>query len=143
MNALAQLKNHPHITLEKYSSFYSSKPLGPQDQPDFINAVCQISTSLPPATLLHETQKIEKNQGRIKLRHWGERCIDLDILLYGNLHLKSETLTIPHPEISQRDFVLTPLLEIAPNLIIPKVGPLNALLPSVTSNLLVKLDITG
>ncbi len=105
------------MTLEKVqwigvSSFYKSKPVGPQDQPDFINAVAVIETNLSPLDLLGHFQVIENNQGRVKTRHWGERSIDLDILLYADLVVDTPDLTIPHPEMQNRAFVLTPLNEV-------------------------------
>ena len=81
LNAISQLPNTHLVTA---SSFYKSKPLGPQDQPDYVNAVAKIKTELSPLALLDELQRIENEQGRVRLRRWGERTLDLDILLYGN-----------------------------------------------------------
>ena len=118
------------------SQFYGSTPLGPEDQPDFINAVCQIQTELAPSDLLSQLQNIEIEQGRIKKRHWGERLIDLDILLYGDQQISSETLTIPHLEITNRDFVLIPLAEIAPSLEIPNKGSIDSLIANLSGTYL-------
>ena len=98
------------------SGLYASKPLGPQDQPDFLNAAASLLTTLPPFELLDILQQLEKQAGRIKLRHWGERTLDLDLLLYGNETIHSERLTVPHAGLLQRHFVLLPLLDINPQL---------------------------
>ena len=123
-DALQALQQHPCIQVNICSSFYGSKPVGPQDQPDFVNAVACIATSLTPEQLLDALQAQERQQGRIKLRHWGERCIDLDILLYGDQVVESERLRIPHPQMLLRSFVLLPLHEIAPDLVFPDGHPL-------------------
>lgn len=110
---LAHLAKHPAIELITYSSFYVTSPVGPQDQPSFINAVAVITTTLDPFDLLAVTQAIEKKQGRPDFHpHWGPRTLDIDILLYGNQTLTTPTLTIPHPEMFHRQFVLEPLNEI-------------------------------
>ncbi|HEB82266.1 MAG TPA: 2-amino-4-hydroxy-6-hydroxymethyldihydropteridine diphosphokinase [Gammaproteobacteria bacterium] len=106
------------------SGYYRSRPMGPADQPDYINAVVEIDTSLTPQALLRQCQQIEQQQGRVKKRHWGERCIDLDILLYAQQQIVQEDLTIPHPGICERDFVYMPLLKLSPNIHIPGIGPL-------------------
>lgn len=116
VDALAQL---PQTNLLTVSAIYGSKPLGPQDQPDYQNAVAKIETDLKPLDLLDALQSIETQQGRIKLRHWGERCIDLDILLYGQQCFEHPRLIIPHSELKKRSFVVIPLREIAPDLILP------------------------
>lgn len=112
-----------------FSPLYRSTPVGPQDQPDFINAVMKISTSLPAAELLRQLQAIETAHGRLRLIRWGARTLDLDILLYG-LHVIAEAdLSVPHPEMAQRAFVLYPLADIAPaDLPVPGLGPLADLL---------------
>ena len=93
--------------------------MGPSDQPDFVNAVAAIRTALAPEDLLDVTQQIEQQQGRQRLRHWGPRTIDIDILLYADLSCETPRLTIPHPGLTCRDFVILPLYEIAPDLILP------------------------
>ena len=110
--AINHLQQLPKTNFISVSSFYHSKPVGPQDQPDFINAVAKIETTLEPLELLDQLQSIEKKQDRIKTRHWGERTIDCDILYYGDIVLKTARLTIPHPEIQAREFVLKPLAEL-------------------------------
>lgn len=118
-NALKAIKNLPQTQLIAVSSFYQSKPLGPQDQPDYVNAVAKIETTLPPLSLLDELQRIENEQGRVRLRRWGERTLDLDILLYSNEIIQNERLTIPHYDMYNREFVIVPLWEITPDLIFP------------------------
>jgi 2-amino-4-hydroxy-6-hydroxymethyldihydropteridine diphosphokinase len=116
IEGLKKIKNTQFILS---SSLYSSSPLGPEDQPDFINAVFAILTQLNPHELLNELQKIEKKQKRVRDEiRWGPRTIDLDILIYSNLVINNNALTLPHPEIQNRDFVLMPLAEIAPDLIV-------------------------
>jgi len=125
--ALDSLQALPKTKVIKSSQLYASKPQGPQDQPDFVNAVCQLETGLQPLALLDALQSIEQQQGRVKKRHWGERLIDLDILLFDDQILNSERLIVPHKELSQRDFVLLPLLEISPGLVIPGLGSVEQL----------------
>lgn len=123
-NPLAQLKQAVEL-LKKFaidfeiSPFYGSKPLGPQDQPDYVNAVATFKTNLTAYELLDRLQQIENEQGRIRLRRWGERTLDLDILLYGDEQITSERLTIPHIEMKNREFVIVPLYDLVPDLILP------------------------
>ena len=106
-----------------FSSLYHSLPMGPQDQPDYINAVMCIETHLAPIALLRSLQAIETIQGRVrKGERWGARTLDLDILLYGDEEIDVPDLKVPHTGISERSFVLYPLFEIAPQLIIPGKG---------------------
>lgn len=118
--ALAALKKLPNTQLSKYSSLYCSAPMGPQDQPDYINAVAEIETSLSALELLDELQKIELSQGRErKENRWGPRTLDLDIILYDNQQINNTRLTIPHYGMKVREFVLYPLQEIAKELVLP------------------------
>lgn len=119
IEAVTALAALPDSKLVALSSLYGSKPLGPQDQPDYLNAVAAIDTQLEPLALLDLLQAQEQIQGRIKKRHWGERNIDLDILLYGDLQMRSERLNIPHHELDKRSFVIIPLSETEPSLILP------------------------
>ena len=127
-SAYSALKKLPYSTLESISNIYQSKPVGPQDQPDYLNAVTCIRTNLKPEQLLNALQAIELEQGRVRDIHWGARTIDLDIILFGNLEVKSTLLTIPHPEMHQRNFVLIPLSDLNPNLILPNEIALSFLL---------------
>jgi 2-amino-4-hydroxy-6-hydroxymethyldihydropteridine diphosphokinase len=104
------------ITEFSASSLVKTPPLANMDQPDYINAVCRFKTTLEPENLLVELRKIEDQQGRERKEHWGPRTLDIDILIYGELQLNSDTLTLPHPGIHEREFVLVPLLELSPNL---------------------------
>ncbi|ANO51648.1 2-amino-4-hydroxy-6-hydroxymethyldihydropteridine diphosphokinase [Woeseia oceani] len=102
------------------SSLYRSAPVGPQDQPDFINAVVAVLTRLAPQGLLTSLQAIENVQGRTRSgERWGPRTLDLDLLVYGQASVATAELTLPHPRIAERNFVLLPLSEIAPHLPIP------------------------
>ncbi|WP_109078786.1 2-amino-4-hydroxy-6-hydroxymethyldihydropteridine diphosphokinase [Aggregatibacter kilianii] len=119
VSALQAMNRLPDSKLTAVSSFYQSKPLGPQDQPDYVNAVACLETALPPLALLDELQRIEREQGRVRLRRWGERTLDLDILLYADQTIQSERLTVPHYDMHNREFVMIPLAEIAPSLSLP------------------------
>ena len=102
------------------SSFYTSKPMGPADQPDYINAVAELETTLAPQDLLLALQAIENLQGRDRSgQRWGARTLDLDLLLYADEVINTERLQVPHPGLAERDFVLIPLAEIAPDVVIP------------------------
>ncbi len=105
--------------LIKLSSFYCTEPIGYTNQEDFVNAVVKIETQLSPAALLLRCHVIENELGRTRLVRWGPRTIDLDILLYGNKVISDVELTIPHPMMAKRAFVLVPLSEIAPELVHP------------------------
>ena len=118
-DALSELDQLPNSQLVKQSSLYRSKPVGPQDQPDFVNAVAMLATKLEPIALLDALQDLEQKHGRIRKRHWGERTLDLDIILYGDQTLSTERLTVPHAFAQERSFVMFPLLEIAPGLQFP------------------------
>jgi 2-amino-4-hydroxy-6-hydroxymethyldihydropteridine diphosphokinase len=112
------------------SSLYKSPPMGPQDQPDYINAVVELDTLLSPHDLLDCLQQIEQQHGRVRSRHWGERTLDLDLLLYGDEIIADERLQVPHPGIAQRAFVIYPLAEIDPDIVIPAKGAISELLLS-------------
>lgn len=117
--ALEALENLPSTKLIICSSFYCSKPLGPQNQPNFLNAVAALDTLLLPIKLLDYTQAIERYQGRTsKDERWGARVLDLDIILYEDFVIKSDRLTVPHYGLKEREFMLYPLAEIAPNILI-------------------------
>lgn len=126
--ALEALASLPRSRLQVCSSLYRSVPMGPTDQPDYVNAVAALSTELEPEFLLDRLQDIEGAQGRIRAERWGPRTLDLDIVLYGDAIVVSERLKIPHPGIAQRNFVLYPLAEINRHLDIPGLGPVSELL---------------
>lgn len=119
------------------SSLYASKPMGPQEQPDYINAVACIDTCLAPIELLDALQQIENEQGRVRKEHWGARTLDLDILLYGDEVISTPRLTVPHYGMKEREFVLYPLAEIAPQLQLPCGQALSVLLEDCPRNDLV------
>lgn len=123
--AIVALDALPETGVIKDSGYFKSRPMGPEDQPDYVNAVVEIETALSADTLLQHCQHIEKQQGRVKLRRWGERCIDLDILLYAEAQIQTEYLTVPHPGICLRDFVFLPLLKLNPGVQVPGRGLLN------------------
>ncbi len=133
--ALHKLSKCPKTMISNCSRLYSSNPLGIRSQPKYYNMVIEIKTSLHPALLLKHCQRIENEQGRIRKVHWGQRIIDIDILLYGQSVIHTLELTIPHPEMLKRDFVLVPLLEIAPTICLPSGEPIAPYLKSCQSYL--------
>ena len=127
--ALTELATLPHTRFIKHSRLYKSAPLGPPDQPEYINAVALLETGLPAKQLLEQLLEIEQRHGRIRTsEQWGPRSLDLDLLLYGEAHYTEPSLTVPHPRLHQRAFVLYPLAELDPELHIPGKGPLRDLL---------------
>lgn len=134
--ALLQLQQLPGSELTAVSSLYRTAPVGPADQPDFINAVARLETDLEPLALLAALQQIERRHGRIRNgQRWGPRTLDLDILLMGDQVLNLPNLCVPHPQMHRRAFVLGPLAEIAPpSLEIPGQGRLHELLAAVAED---------
>ncbi len=118
-DAIEELKNRG-LTILKKSSLYNTAPWGYIEQSDFLNMALKCSTNLCPYSLLKEIKDIEKKMGRKETIRYGPRIIDIDIIFYNNLILKSEQLTIPHPIMHKREFVLKPLCEIAPDFIHPE-----------------------
>lgn len=107
------------VEVIKVSSFMLTEPYGVLDQPKFLNAVCEVNTYLEPCALLRTLLAVEQAMGRVRLRRWGERNIDLDLLIYENFIMNTPLLTLPHPDMQNRDFVLLPLAEISPELMHP------------------------
>ncbi len=128
-SAQQQIAALPQVELVAHSPLYRSNPVGPQDQPDYVNAVTHIKTRLAPLELLQQLQAIENAHGRLRLVRWGARTLDLDVLLYGEQLIDLPTLQVPHPELTRRAFVLYPLADVAVgDLSIPGKGTLNQLL---------------
>lgn len=118
--AIESLGTIPDSQIVAVSGFYRTPPLGPQDQPDYLNAAVALETSLAPETLLDHTQRIELDQGRVrKAERWGPRTLDLDIMLFGDETITTPRLTVPHYDMKNRGFMLWPLFEIAPELHFP------------------------
>ena len=137
--AIYSLSAHPHILVSKRSSFYQTPAIGPGEQPNYINAVAQLDSQLAPLDLLDLLQSIENQQGRVRTVRWGARTLDLDILLYDQLIENSERLTVPHPRMHERGFVLAPLSEIAPDLCLPNGENIQQLLANCSMQGIVKL----
>lgn len=116
--ALVNIQSHEQISIQLSSHLYASAPMGPQNQPDYINAVIKITTGLTPIELLDILQDIEQRHGRQRVgERWGPRTLDLDIILFNNLSMDNDRLTLPHYGMAQREFVLVPLFEIEPDMI--------------------------
>tara|TARA_Y100000748_G_scaffold108025_1_gene90428 strand:+ start:769 stop:1248 length:480 start_codon:yes stop_codon:yes gene_type:complete len=139
-SAITSIEEIIYTKIIGVSSLYKSKPVGPQNQDDYINAVIKIETKLVPHQLLECLHDIEEKHGRIRKEHWGPRILDLDILIFGNEIMVDEKLTIPHPEIENRSFVLAPLIEIDPDCIIPKKGLASDLLATIGKDNIVQIQ---
>ena len=139
-DALARL---PNTRLLALSPLYRNPALGPGRQPDYVNAVAAIETRLAARELLDALQAIEADQGRVRGSvQWAPRTLDLDLLLYGDSEIGDECLTVPHPRLAQRAFVLKPLLDIAPNLDVPGLGPVTMLLSNLSEASLQRIGET-
>ncbi|MBI2802216.1 MAG: 2-amino-4-hydroxy-6-hydroxymethyldihydropteridine diphosphokinase [Gammaproteobacteria bacterium] len=123
--ALIELSALPGTRVVAHSALYCSPPMGPSEQPDYINAVAKLETTLAPLSLLDALQALERSHHRVRKFHWGPRTLDLDILIVDRCVFTSERLTLPHPGIAERAFVVIPLYEIAPELTIPGIGPIS------------------
>lgn len=118
------------VCIKAVSSVYESRAILVEDQPDFLNCVTSVATSLGPEDLLDVCLQVEKQMGRVRLQRWGPRLIDVDILLFHGVTLENERLQIPHPGLTERAFALVPLLEIAPDVRLPSGEPLSRFLLS-------------
>ncbi|AJF71727.1 MULTISPECIES: 2-amino-4-hydroxy-6-hydroxymethyldihydropteridine diphosphokinase [Raoultella] len=133
--AVAALAEIPNSRIVAVSSFYRTPPLGPQDQPDYLNAAVALETGLTAEALLDNTQRIELQQGRErKAERWGPRTLDLDIMLFGEQVIDSERLTVPHYDMKNRGFMLWPLFEIAPELHFPDGVALRSVLTQLAAD---------
>lgn len=128
LKVMAELDDLPRTQLLRVSSLYRTKPVGYADQPDFINAVALIETALPPQALMTELLAMELRHGRLRAMQNGPRTLDLDLLLYENQVLDDSFVTLPHPRMHQRAFVLAPLLDVVPDCAIPRHGSASSLL---------------
>jgi 2-amino-4-hydroxy-6-hydroxymethyldihydropteridine diphosphokinase len=139
--AFARLALLPECLLVLRSPLFRSTPLGPQDQPDFINAVAGMLTTLEPLALLHVLKALEMQMGRAQPSvRWGARRIDLDLLIHGGTSLTSEALTLPHPGMPARNFVLYPLCAIAADVSVPGLGVVRDLTARVSAQGLHRLQ---
>lgn len=118
-NAVQALADLNSTKLVAVSSYYESRAVGPPGQGNYFNAVVQLNTNLPPEYLLDLCQAIESDAGRVRAVHWGPRTLDIDVLLFGDQCISTERLTVPHPYLNVRDFVVLPLLELQPQLMLP------------------------
>ena len=137
--ALEALAALPGVRLIRASALYRTAPVGVTGQPDYINAVAEVSTDLPPGELLAALFHIEERFGRERHYRYAPRTLDLDLLLHGDLVLHTQELTLPHPRLHLRAFVLVPLAEIAPDLRLPGRGSVAAWLPAVASQRIERL----
>lgn len=126
----------------RVSPLYRSLAIGPGKQPDYLNAVAELECALPALTLLRELQAIETAQGRERLERWGARTLDLDLLLYGDDHIDTPELTVPHPRLRERQFVVQPLLDLAPQLTLPNGELLSSYRLHCAQEELQRLDMT-
>jgi len=142
-SALKALRAHPAINAVVCSSVYETDPMGPQDQPDYLNAVVSMQTELSACELLSELQRIENQHGRVRDgKRWGPRTLDLDLLLYASETIETPDLSVPHPGIAERSFVLLPLAELAPDYIVPNKGTVSKLLDQCRQYGIRRLDST-
>jgi 2-amino-4-hydroxy-6-hydroxymethyldihydropteridine diphosphokinase len=127
--ALAELKSLVDVRSVSASPLYRNPPMGPQDQPDYVNAVAGVLTRLSPRELLRQLQALEERLGRVRKEgdRWGPRIIDLDLLVFGKVTMQDPGLNLPHPGIFERNFVLLPLCDIAPSLVVPGTGTVSLL----------------
>ncbi|MEX2963716.1 2-amino-4-hydroxy-6-hydroxymethyldihydropteridine diphosphokinase [Microbulbifer sp. TYP-18] len=139
-SALKALRKLPQVRLVRCSGFYRSAPVGPAGQADYINAVAELNTDLPPLGLLDQLQAIETAQGRERSLRWGARTLDLDILLFGQQRIDLPRLQVPHPRMAERNFVLQPLVELDPQLLLPGGESVLALLQQCPQNRLQKVS---
>src|SRR5699024_1529563 len=140
--ALAALAELPDTELVAVSSLYRNPPMGPQDQPDYVNAAALLRTRLAPRRLLQELQALERRQWRGRRHRWGPRSIDRDLLLWGETVIDEPDLRVPHPGLHERPFVLYPLAEIAPGLAVPGRGRVEELVAACSAAGLVKVPPT-
>lgn len=130
--ALEMISQTPGVSLNRTASIYKTEPVGFEDQDWFLNTVVEITTELPPLALLEKLLAIESRMGRVRTIHWGPRVIDLDIVLYGDMEIDTPQLTVPHPRMAERAFVLAPLAELKPELELKGLGRVSKLAGGLT-----------
>jgi len=140
-SALAALDRIESTRLCAASSLFRSAPVGVLDQPEFVNAVARVTTSLEPRLLLHHLLALEQDRGRVRTVRNGPRTLDLDLLLFDSDRIDEPGLVIPHPRMHERAFVLIPLFEIAPDLDIPGQGPISDLIERIDTRGVVRLSV--
>lgn len=143
LRAITELDALPGTHITAVSPWYRSAPMGPSDQPDYINGVAKLETDLSPLPLLQALQNIEDTHQRVRQEHWGARTLDLDILLYGDQIIDHPKLQVPHPGMATRNFVLLPLADIAPQLMLPNKTSIAELLESCPSEGIVRHSLGG
>ena len=119
------------VEVQSISKFYETIPVGGPEQPNYLNAVLIGDTQMPPLELLTQLQSIENSAGRVREERWGPRTLDLDLIIYGDLLMKEELLTLPHPRAHERSFVLEPWVEIDPQAVLPGYGKIGVLLKQI------------
>ena len=139
-HACDSLKKLPDSRFKQISPVYRSKAVGPGEQADYLNAVAEINSTLKPLELLKELQNIENTQGRIRRVRWGARTLDLDILLFAGTTIDLPSLQVPHPRMQERNFVIYPLFDIAPKLVLPNGVAIESLLTKVGTHGLQRLE---
>jgi len=130
--AIDLLASAPGVCVTEVSSLYVTSPVGMTDQPDFYNAVVSIKSSLAPHDILSLCMEIETSLGRERIIHWGPRTLDIDILLIDRIEVQTDTLTVPHPRLMERAFVLVPLAQIAPDIVLPDGNTVEQTVKSIT-----------
>lgn len=138
--AVAELAELPDSRLLAVSPWYRSAAVGPGDQPDYLNGVAALETTLPPKALLDALHCLEDAHGRVRTRHWGPRTLDLDLLLYGAQRIDEPDLHVPHPRLKTRNFVVFPLADIAADLSLPDGTTVRELLANTPAEGIVRLS---
>ncbi|MHC1758633.1 MAG: 2-amino-4-hydroxy-6-hydroxymethyldihydropteridine diphosphokinase [Negativicutes bacterium] len=133
-HALGMLETDGCICIDKVSSIYETAPFGVMDQNDFLNMVVVVKTELSPEKLLHKCLTVENAMGRVRSRHWGPRIIDLDLLIYDAVQMQTDNLTLPHPGIGQRAFVLIPMRDVAMDVQLPGGLTIDSLLAGLSES---------
>lgn len=132
--AIQNLDGLPQTALGPASGLYRTAPVGVTDQPEFCNAVAAVDTTLSPHELLAHLQAMEQDYGRVRTRRWGPRTLDLDVLVFGDQRIEEPDLTVPHPRLHERGFVLVPLAAVAPDLEVPGRGRVDELVAALEAH---------